>query len=138
MAVTAKPIFVQTVLTEEAIYTNADSAATAKTLYTAGADGGLVNAISVTSDDTSDVNLQVFITPNGGTTNLIGTITIPALSGTTAALPAISLLANANFSIFTQADGSLPVEGLGVLEFSNVEQVTSAKTLTIVGYCGDY
>ena len=138
MAKVFKPIFVQTVKTEDVQYTNADSAATNKVLYAAGAEGGLANDISVSSTDTSIVELQLFVKPSGGAVRLIGTVSIPVGAGNTDGVPPVSLLDSANISIFTQADGSLPLEALGELSISNVTQVTAATQIDIVAFCGDY
>jgi len=137
MAKTYKPIFVQTVKTEDVQYTNSDAAATSKDLYTAGAEGGLCNSISVSSTDTNAVSLQIFLKASGGTARLLGTVEVPAGAGETDGVPAIDILASANI-VGKQADGSYAVEALGVISITNVTQVTSSEQIDIVANCGDY
>ena len=138
MAKTAKPIFVQKVLNEDAQFTNSDAIGTSKALYTAEAtDGGLCNSISVTNTDSAAISLQLFLTPSGGSARLLGTVEIPGLAGTLDANPAIDLLADTNI-VGKQADGSYAIEPGGALTLENLVQPASTKLVDIVAFCGDY
>ena len=107
-----------------------------KTIYTAGADGALVDSVFVTSDDTSDVVLNVFVN-NGSTSFLIGAVTIPTLSGTDGTAPAINLL-NLDSLPALQAGGGLTLQSGHKLNVSAQVTVTAAKTVTITAAGGDY
>jgi len=107
-----------------------------KTIYTAGSDGALVDSVFVTSDDTSDVVLNVFIN-NGTTSFLIGAVTIPTLSGTDGTAPTINLLNLASLPAL-QAGGGLTLQPTHKLNVSAQSAVTTAKTVTITAAGGDY
>lgn len=138
MAKIFKVPFLQTIKTEQTEYDDGDAAATAKTLFTASAEGGLVNSIAVTSTDTSPVIIEILVTPSGGVAQKIGEVNIPAGSGTDGTLPAINLLNASALAGSLQADGSLALEGAGVLSVRNKTQVTTAKIMDITAFCGDF
>ena len=109
---------------------------TQKTLITAGAEGALVNNISVTSDDTSAI--IVVLTLNDGSTDCqIGEVTIPIGAGTDGSTPAVNLLDGAALP-FLQPDGSLPLGANAVLKANAKATLTAGKTSYFVTYGGDY
>lgn len=105
---------------------------TAKTIVTAGAEGSLIDSISVTSTDTSAVIIVISI----GTTP-IGEIIIPAGSGTDGTSASVNLLQLTQLP-FLQSNGSLPLGALGTLSVAAKVTITAATQVDIVAYYGDY
>lgn len=109
---------------------------TLKTLYTAGADGGLIDNISVVSDDTSDA--IVTVTVNDGSTDFpLGEVTILAGAGTDGTTPTKNLLDPIALPVL-QLGGGLPLGPLAILKVNAKVTLTAGKTLTFVGMGGDY
>lgn len=108
---------------------------TKKTVWTAGANGGYLSGVSVTSDDTADRNLNVYITI-GGTDYLVGQILIPLASGTSTT-PAVNLL-SLGLLPWLQPDGSWIFPASAILKVAAAVTITAAKTITIVGHGMDY
>lgn len=131
-----KPIFQAKPKTVCTSFTDADTTV-AKALYTAGSvDGGLIDNVSVISDDTSAVILVV--TVNDGTTDCqVGEVTIPIGAGTDGTTPAVNLLDSTALP-FLQAGGGLPLGISGVLKVNAKTTITAAKQVDIVAYGGDY
>ncbi len=92
--------------------------------------------MAVISDDTNPVILVV--TVNDGTTDLpVGELSIPAGSGTDGTSPSVNLLVEVAMPFF-QAGGGLPLGKGGILKVNAKVTITAAKTVTIVGFGGDY
>lgn len=134
------PIYVGTIKNGAVQIVNADGT-TLKTLYTAGSNGSTINSIMVTSTDTTNRDIQLYIN-NGSTDFLIGTYLILANAGNTNTSVTVDILKNAqnlaaafdamgNKTINLQANYVLKV---GLLTGS----VTSAKALSFVCYAGDF
>ena len=134
------PIYVGTIKNGAVQIVNADGT-TLKTLYTAGSSGSTINSIMVTSTDTSNRDIQLFLY-DGSTSYLLGTYQILANSGNTNAIVTVDLLKNTqnlaaafdalgNKTINLQANYVLKV---GLLTGS----VTAAKALNFVCYAGDF
>lgn len=114
---------------------NADGSAE-KTIYTAGANGALVDSVFVTSDDTSAVVLNVFV--NDGTTSyLIGAVNVPTLSGTNGIAAGVNLLSLGDIPAL-QTGGGLALAPTYKLNVAAQSAVTAAKTVTLVAAGGDY
>lgn len=104
-----------------------------KTLFTAGASGSFLKALSVASDDSAGEVVQVWIT-NGGTDYLLGNVAVPIGAGGAAAgtTPAVDLLNNTIFpGLPVDNDGQhyVPMKSGDVLKVSAVATITTAKTL---------
>lgn len=109
---------------------------TQKTLFTAGAEGALVDNIAVTSDDTAAA--IVVLTINDGTTDCqIGEVTIPIGAGTDGSTPAINLLDTTAMPFF-QKNGGLPLGATAILKANAKVTLTAGKTLEFVSFGGDY
>lgn len=136
MVANTKPIFQNGVKNGTPVtFVNADGT-TEKTIFTAGADGSLVDSVFVTSDDTSAVVLDVFI--NDLTTSfLIGSVNVPTLSGTDGTTDGINLL-DITLLPALQSGGSLPLQATFKLNVAPQAAVTAAKTVTITPAGGDY
>lgn len=114
---------------------NADST-NLKTLFTAGADGALIDNIAVISDDTSAVIIT--ITLNDGTTDFgIGELSIPAGAGTDGSTAAENLL-DALKLPYLQAGGGITLGSNHVLKVNAKSAVTATKKVTLVAFGGDY
>jgi len=130
-----RPIYPDTIKNAALDVENGDGT-TSQDLLTAGADGARVNYISVISDDTADVVLELYY--NDLTTDsLIGAVTIPAGSGTDGVLPPVSLL-NATALPFLGEDLAYYLEGADKLKIAAKVAVTAAKKVTLVASYGDY
>lgn len=136
MAAGTTPIFGDTVVQEFVTVVNADGT-NKKTVHTGGTDGTRVLSVSVTSDDTAAVRLNVYIT-SGGTDYQIGQVTIPIGAGTGTSDTASVNLLDATKMPFLQSDGSLLLENGSVLKVAANSAVTAAKTVTLVSYALDY
>ena len=109
---------------------------TQKTLYTAGAEGALIDNVSVISDDTAAAILVV--TLNDGTSDCqIGEVTIPIGAGTDGSTPAVNLLQSVAMP-FLQAKGGLPLGALAILKVNAKVTLTAGKAIKLVTFGGDY
>lgn len=135
MPANTDPIFVLTANLAQATFVNADGT-TAKDLVSAGANGTKVFSIACTSDDTSAVNMRVFV-HNGTTGFLIGTTRVATLSGTDGAAPSVELLNPVTIPAL-DADGELFIPSGYKIQVAPLVAVTSAKTVTVVCFAGNY
>jgi len=100
-----------------------------KTLITAGANGSLIKEIYITTDDTSDVDVELYLN-DGSTDYLLGSYTIPALSGKSGNA-IIHLLSAMNYDDFK-------LQSTYILKIKAVATITAAKVVDIVGVAYDY
>ena len=139
MAVTATPIFPQLVESPAVQILPADTT-TLKTIVTAGTDGTLVNELLVSSTDTSARDLQLYVTISA-VDYLLGTVSIPANSGNTNALPTIGVFDGNQISSL-QIDNSghrfLQLGSGAVLKAKVLTTVTAAKAISIIAQCGSF
>lgn len=89
----AAPIFPVTIVNASTTLNNA-SGTTAVTIFTAGASGSRIDAVTATSTDTANRDAQVLA---GG--NLVGTIAVPLAAGTASTTPSKSVMADANLTL---------------------------------------
>ncbi len=140
MTANTSPIFGLTPKTADVTFVNADGT-TAKTLYTAGANGARILAINCVTSDTAanDLNVLVKTAGGGGTARNIGGKRVPIASGDQVAstITSINLLDPAQIACLLP-DGSLQLGASDVLQIAPVAAVTAAKTLTIVVIAVDY
>lgn len=139
MAVTATPIFPQTILSPVVQILPADTT-TLKTLYTAGANGGVVMNIHVGSTDTSSKDLQFYLSV-GGTDYLLGTLAIAANSGFTNSVPMVSVFASTQFpNMLVDVNGNkaLYMSASAILKVKVLTTVTTAKAIQVTAQCGDF
>jgi hypothetical protein len=134
MTVTANSIITPQGLASSAVtFVNADGT-TAKSLYTAGANGSIVVSISACSSDTSAVNMQVFAN-NGSTNYLIGTVNIPASSGANGTANSVALLnttAMPHAKLDSSGNPTIQLPSGWSLQVAPLANVTSAKTVYVV------
>jgi hypothetical protein len=139
MAGTATPIFPQTVKSLAVQILPADASAL-KTLVTGATNGTKVEAITVASTDTSARDVAVVMTISA-VDYLLTTISIPANSGNTNALPAVDLLRSAQIpGLSYDAFGNkiLYVASGAVLKVKATTTVTAAKEIDFLAVSGDF
>jgi len=105
-------------------------------LLIAGTDGARINMISAVSDDTAEIIVDLYIN-DGASDFLIGSVTVPTLSGTDGSTPAISLL-NATDLPYLGDDLSLFLEGGNILKVAVQTAVTATKKVSLMAVYGDY
>ena len=139
MAVTATPIFPQLILSPAVQILPADTT-TLKTLVTAGSDGTIVNELLITSTDTSARDLAVYVTISS-VDYLIGTVSIPANSGFTNAVPTVGFF-DSTQTTSLQSDNNghkfLMLGSGAVLKVKTLTTVTTAKAIQIVAQVGNF
>jgi len=117
-------------------FVNADGTL-AKTIYTAGSDGAIIENISAHSDDTSAVIVQLAV--NDGTTSFpLGEITVAIGAGTDGGTtPAVNLFDATKLGCL-RTDGSLMLAAGAILEVNPKSAVTATKTLTLFPIGSDF
>ena len=104
-------------------------------LYDNSAGGTLsarVEALNLTSDDTSTVNIQLGIY-TGGSVYLIGTVRAVTLSGTDGAAALINAL-NVVGNVAPDGIKVIHIPAGGKLQAKSLVAVTAAKTVTLTGH----
>lgn len=130
MATTATPVFPQAVNNGIGQILPADTT-TLKTIWTAGANGSLLQALGISSTDTSARDLQFYIT-RSGTDSLICTISAPINAGNTNAIPSVDVLRSSlwPWCMFDMAGNrQLRLKSGDVLKFAALTTVTAAKVI---------
>lgn len=139
MAGTSTAIFPQTVKTFVAQILPADTT-TKKTLVTGGTNGTKIEALMLTSTDTTSRDVQFWMT-SGGTDYLLCTISAILSSGNTNSAATIDVLRHAMFqglSYDSNGNKILYVASGCVLKVACLTTVTAAKEIDIVGCGGDF
>ena len=139
MAVTATPIFPQTVKSNVAQILPADTT-TKKTLVTGGTNGSKVESITVASTDTTTRDLQFWMTISA-VDYLLATVNIPVNSGNTNAIPAVDILRSAQWpglSYDAMGNKILYVANGAVLKVACTTTVTAAKEIDVLASGGDF
>jgi hypothetical protein len=118
---------------------------TAKSAYApTGTNGARIDSICVTSTDTAARDLQLFLY-KGGTSYLIGTVSIPAGAGNTSAVNPVELLAQSgNTGLIglvakdPYGNSVLWLDSSTTLYAAMGATITTAKQVTITGLAGEY
>ena len=130
-----RPIFPGSINNAALLVENGDAVA-AQDFITAGAKGSRIDSISVTSDDT--VNIDLIVSLNDGTVDhVIARIPILAGSGTDGINPPVSLL-NITDMPFLGEDLSYSLKTGNKITIAAQTAVTAAKKITLVAIVGDY
>ena len=140
MAVTATPIYPQTINPTVARIQNSDST-NKVTLYTAGTNGCRISNIMVTSTETSSAKSLAFYITSSGTDYLIGTVNIPANSGFTTSAATVFPIATTQFvSLDVDANGNryFTLKSGQVLKASVAVAMTSGKFMDFYIGAGEY
>lgn len=139
MAGTATPIFPQTVKNYVAQILPAD-ASTKKTLVTGATNGTKIEALTIASTDTAARDVSLYMTISA-VDYLLATVSIPANSGNTNALPAIDAIRSAQWpGLSYDANGNkiLYVASGSVLKIAALTTVTTAKEIDVLAVGGDF
>jgi hypothetical protein len=139
MATTSTPIFPQTILSPVVQILPADTT-TLKTIYTAGATGGVVMGIFCGSTDTANKDLQFYLTISG-TDYLLSTVQCALNAGFTSAVPMLSVFASTQFANMLQdvnGNKALYMSAGAVLKVKSLSTITTAKAISITAMCGDF
>lgn len=131
MAANTKAIFELTPVNAGMTYTSG-SGTDRLTIYTAGVNGGRIDGILVSSNDTAAVNLAFYIN-DGVNDNYIGNVVIPIGAGYTTVTRIDAMLTlKPYYQNFIQMKAGYK------LKANAVATMTAAKTLTIVVIGGDF
>ena len=136
MSANTTPIFVAAINNKGQSWTHSDSAATTKDVFVAASNGSRCFGIAATLTDTTAVDVQIFIY-DGATAWLAGTVTVAIGAGNTGSVSAQNLLSLSN-NPWLNSDGSITLPTGWKIQASNVTQLASGKTLTLVALGGDY
>lgn len=142
MAVNTEPIFVGSPLNNTANTQFADTIVPADTtdvmdIVNGATDGTLVQDLIATTDDTSDVEVLIYLY-DGGVSRQIGQVNVPAGSGTAVATASVSLLNVTNIpSLNKRDDGALLLASGQKLQVSASATITAAKVLTVTALGGN-
>lgn len=136
---TPTPVFPQGINVGLGTIVNGDGQ-TVKTIFTAGANGSVVNSLTVSSTDTSNRDVNVYLT-RSATNYLLTTVQIPLSAGNANGVPAVDLLRSAQIpGLAYDANGNsvLHLKSGDTLTFSAPVTVTSAKQITAAAFGGDF
>lgn len=136
---TATPIFPQTVKNYVAQIQNADGQ-TVKTLCAGATNGTKIEAITVSSTDTTARDVQLSLTISS-VVYILGTVAIPATAGTVDSIPSVDILRSAQIpGLSYDANGNkiLYVASGSTLGIEALTTVTSGKTIAAIAIAGDF
>lgn len=132
-------------------FVNADGAAgtglttspsNTKLLYTAGANDSVLKSLIVSSDDSAARVLNVYVSPDSGTTkNWIGSVSIPITAGQTGAIANVDVLGSAvlvGMCYDQSGKAVLPLAGTYRVYVGVQVAVTAAKTVVVTAIGEDY
>lgn len=111
---------------------------TAATLYSVATNDAVVKSLTATSDDTSAVNLRVFI--NDGTTDfLLDTVRVATLAGTDGAAANVDILNDiAGLPRDLNSRPVLLLRNGHTLKVGALATITAAKTVNVVAQIEEY
>lgn len=139
MPVSNTPVFIQTPKVTQTTIVNADASAQ-KVVCTAGTNGTKVVALMLCSDDTSSRIIQVLI-KRGGTSVLVGSVSVPTLAGTDGAaygVNALNGLMLPGLPIDSDGQKYIFLESGDTLEIKSTTTVTAAKTVSATCISGNF
>ena len=139
MAVTSTPIFPQLVQSPAVQILPADTTSL-KTLITAGSDGTIVNELLVTSTDTIARDLQLVVTISA-TDYIIGTVSIPASSGTLNNIPSVGIFDSAQIPNLQSDNNGHKYLQLGsgaVLKVKVLTAVSATRVISVIAQSASF
>lgn len=139
MAVSNLPIFPQALNLGVQTIVNADGT-TPKTVFTAGANGSKVETIEISSTDTTNRDVQLFVT-RSATNYLMATVQVKASAGNANNVPSTNILGSTQLpAIAADANGNptLFLKSGDTLSIGTTTAVTAGKTITIITNGGDF
>lgn len=129
------PTFVAAANVSAVTFVNADGT-TPKTLWTPGASGGRLGSISAVSDDTAAREMALYVRLSG-VDYRVGTVNVPIGAGNTASVVSVNILV-LSACPWLDSDGSLKLQTGATIKIGPTVAVTAAKTVTLVGWGGDF
>ena len=136
MPANTNPIFIATRRSVGVELDNADST-NQVTLWTAGANGSLIEAIAITSTDTSAVELDLYLY-DGAASFALGSVTVPIASGTNGGTTAAVDGLTQTELPWLRDDLALAVAAGCSLKAAAHAAITSAKVVHVSLFGGDY
>lgn len=133
MAANTIPIFPKTANNGVQTFANADGTGL-KDLVTGGADGTLVGAVNVVSDDTAARNIDIYYKPSGGAAIRIGTALIAIGAGVTSDTSSVNALTKCVGAV----GGRIFLANGDKLQGAMQVAVTAAKTVSVVAMAANY
>lgn len=133
MAVTATPIYPQTVKNAVVSFVNADGT-TVKTVLAGGTNGTQITAITVSSTDSANRDIKFWLTV-GGTDYLLCTVQIPINSGNTNAIAPVDIFRSTmvpGLAFDALGNRVLHLSSTSTLRASMGSAVTAATTVSVV------
>ena len=119
---------------------NADGT-TAQTLVTAGSSGSKVTGVNVASSDATARTVQ-FIINRSGTAYVLGTVSIPASSGTDGSAASVAVLSNSLIAGLAEDSDQQPYvfmeSGDTLTAALTTGAVTSSESIDIIAVYGDF
>lgn len=111
---------------------------TVKTIFTAGADDSRIYSILISSTDTSDRTLQLYL--SDGTTNFeLRRLTISASAGTSVTVPIVSGLSGLDLPFDSQGNRYMPIRRNFQLRVNVIgTAVTSGQTIDVIVLAEDF
>jgi hypothetical protein len=110
------------------------------TVFTAGSDDSDLKSLIAAHNDTAIINLQLYVN-RSSTDYLIGTVSIPALAGSSGSLPNADLLAAAampGLPVDSMGKPYLPLKNGDVLKVACIATMSGSKTLHVSAFGQDY
>ncbi len=135
MAANVNPIF-PNLIDVKSIKLENDDGTTSKVLYTGGVNGTRIDFISVTSNDTVEVVLNIYFS-DGDDDFPIGQVVVPPYSGTVKTTPPVSLLELSNMP-YLRDDLSYFLSNGGFLKVGANSAISVDKSVWIVATGGHY
>lgn len=131
--------FTQAIANPVKVINNANGT-TPVTVYTGSTNDAVIKSIIATSTDTSAVNLQLFV-DDGTTVCLLGTVRIPAASGTDGATGTVDIL-NSSLLPGLPVDMNnrrvLPIKAGYILKAAPLVAVTATKEVDLFTVSEEY
>lgn len=124
MAANTNPIFALAPVVSGTSVVNADGTAE-QTVFTAGAEGAIVERVSVAATSSVAEEFNVIIN-DGATSFLVGTVDVPINSGNSGTIAAVSLL-NTTDMPWIRTDGSIVLGASDTLRVAATTAVTDGK-----------
>ena len=115
----------------------------AQTAYTAGSNGGRIESLVASTDDTAAVNLFVFLQDGGGVVYPLGIANVPLRSGDLGTVQNVDLLDGAGIRLTGMLiDNSgkryISIPGSWLLRVSTVAAMTAVKNCFVISQGFDY
>lgn len=122
-------------------FTNSDSAATVKTVLTAGANDTIVKGLQAMSSETATARVIDILVNDGSADRWLGAVNVPLNSGFTGTVAAVDLLASLlmpGLPIDASGKKCLPLKAGHVLKVRNQTQVASGKEVNVIAFAEDF